>query len=144
MPIFQLGDCSVELAIEPLSGELETADRAVAWRLYLALLTRVSLRGDPPSAEGWREFLGALETALAPWPAAQLELPKAGHLGHVLTTSIELVLLPCAQHPDPQRVWPAVRVFLRDLATELARAYRFPGAVDKLPPDLAGAWRDDK
>jgi hypothetical protein len=142
MPTFRLGECTVELKIEPLTGPLAPADRQWAWRLYLALVARPGLRADELSADELRDFIGALQAMLADWPAAQIENPRPGHLGHLMAAVIELILVPCLVHGrHAPAAWVSVREFCHALARELASLYRFPDAGANVPRDLLAAWQ---
>jgi len=142
MPTFRMGECTLDLKIEPLTGALAQADRQSAWRLYLALVARPALRADELFAEDLRDFIGALQAMLEDWPAAQIENPRPEHLGHLMTTVIEMIFVPCLVHG---RHVPAastsVREFCHTLARELASTYRFPDAGANVPRDLLAAWR---
>jgi hypothetical protein len=142
MPTFRLGECTVDLKIEPLTGALAQTDRQWAWRLYLELVARPALRADELFADDLHDFVGALRAMLEDWPAAQIESPRPGHLGHLMTTVMELILVPCLVHGrNAPAAWTSVREFCHALARELASAYRFPDAGVNVPRDLLAAWR---
>jgi hypothetical protein len=140
---FRLGQCTLALTIEPLAGALAHLDRQLAWRCYLALVTRPALRNDTRSRDALEELITALGIILAEWPAGQVDAPRQGHLGYLLVTVIEAVLVPCLHHEDAGPAsWHAVRGFCQALARELAREYGFPDAGANIPADLLAAWRD--
>jgi hypothetical protein len=142
MPTFRLGECTLELKIEPLAGALAQADRQWAWRLYLMLVARPALRSDELSAEDVRDFIAALQAILEDWPAAQIENPRPEQLGHVMATVIQMILMPCLVHGrHTPAAWTSVREFCHALARELASLYRFPDASANVPQDLLAAWQ---
>jgi hypothetical protein len=142
MPRFQLNDCSMNLLIEPLLGELAPADRQLAWQLYLALVTRSGLREEEMPASELRDFVDALQTMLERWPASKIETPRPGQLGFLGVTVIEVILLPCISHGQGASPgWRAVREFCHAFAREIAEVYRFPDAGANVPKDLLAAWR---
>ena len=142
MPRFQLNECSINLRIEPLSEPLVYEDRQLAWRLYLALVTRPALRDDEMPAPELGELIDALRRMLEEWPAARIQAPRAGQLGFVVVTVIETILLPCiSQQGAKARGWRAVREFCQALAREIAATYGFPDAGANVPKDLLAAWR---
>src|SRR4051812_9660515 len=117
MPTFQLNDCCLSLRIEPLCGELRTADRQLAWQLYLALVTRPSLRNDEMPELELRALVAALQTMLETWPAAEVDAPRPGQLGFLIITVIETILLPCITHGSGTTPgWRSVRDFCHALA----------------------------
>ena len=139
---FQLNDCSMNLRIEPLSGTLAASDRRLAWRLYLALVTRPALRDEEMPERELRNLVLALQTMLARWPAARIEAPRPGQLGFLVVTVIETILLPCVRHGrETAAGWPAVREFCGALAREIAQTYGFPDAGASVPKDLLAAWQ---
>jgi hypothetical protein len=141
MPRFQLNDCSLSLRIEPLSGELAPADRHLAWRLYLALVTQSALRSDQMPQRELHDLIHALRTMLDDWPAARIEAPRPGQLGFLVVTIIETILLPCVSYGEgASGGWPAVRQFCDALAREIAQTYGFPDAGANMPKDLLAAW----
>lgn len=143
MAVFSLGDCSIELAIEPLAGPLAAADRQVAWQVLLELVGRPGLQRDAVTRDALAALADALRECLGDWPAGQVERPKPQHLGPVLLTTIEFLLLPCLDgrcDGNTPPGWPAVRTFCRALAREIAERYGFAAGRGALPPDLAQAW----
>ena len=139
---FQLNDCSMSLRIEPLSGALAASDRRLAWRIYLALVTRPALRDEDMPERELRDLIQALQAMLAHWPAARIEAPRPGHLGFLVVTVIETILLPCVIHGRQMSAgWPAVREFCGGFAREIAQTYGFPDAGAALPRDLLAAWQ---
>jgi len=142
MPTFKLGECSVDLSVERLDGPLATADRQVAWRLYLELVARPALRDDAPAPDEIRALISAFRDLLAAWPAAQVETARPGQLGYLVLSIVQLVLVPCLQEGQASaQGWTATREFCRSLAAELARVYRFHDTTTALPADLRAAWR---
>ena len=142
MPRFQLNDCSMNLVIEPLSGELAPADRQLAWQIYLALATRCALREEQMPERELRDLVDALQTMLGYWPAARIEAPRPGQLGFLIVTVIEMILLPCVSHGRGASAgWRAVREFCDAFAREIARTYGFPDAGANVPKDLLAAWQ---
>lgn len=142
MARFQLHDCSINLRLEPLAGELAAADRQLAWRLYLALATRPALRDEEMPEVEVKALVEALRTVLEDWPAARIEAPRPEHLGFVAVTIIETILLPCIRHGQGASPgWHATRDFCDAFARELARAYGLPDAGTNVPRDLLEAWQ---
>ena len=139
---FQLNDCSMSLRIEPLSGRLAASDRRLAWRLYLALVTRPALRDQEMPERELRDLVHALQTMLVDWPAARIEAPRPGQLGFLVVTVIETILIPCVSHgKETSAGWFAVREFCGALAREIAQTYGFPDAGASVPKDLLAAWQ---
>lgn len=107
MPNFKLGEYSVELAIEPLTGPLAQVDRQVAWQLYVDLVARPVLRADTATAAELGELLAAWRALLALWPAAHLDTPSADQLGAVMLTVIEMMVVSWPRgwrgRPGPHR-----------------------------------------
>lgn len=142
---FRLGECTLALTIEPLAGALASVDRQVAWRCYVALVTRPALRNDARTRSALEELITAFGTILAEWPAGQVDAPREGQLGYLLVTVIEAVLVPSLHHEDAGPAsWHAVRGFCQSLARALAREYGFPDAGANTPADLLAAWRDSR
>jgi hypothetical protein len=142
MPTFKLGDCAVDLKIEPLTGALAQIDRQCAWRLYLALVARPSLQADELFADDLSSFIERLQAAVEDWPAAQIEEPRPGHLGYLIASVIEMILLPCLVHGRrAATARSSVREFCHALARELADLYGFPDAGANMPRDLLAEWR---
>ena len=142
MPTFKLGQCSMDFAIEPLLGSLAAADRQLAWRLYLALVSRPAIRGDSFPRDEIFELVSSIRTMLEHWPAAQIEQARTGHLGFQMISVIENILLPCLERGgQAPQCWRATREFLAALARDLARIYKFPDAGANLPRDLLAAWQ---
>jgi hypothetical protein len=142
MPIFKLGECLVDLKVEPLTGTLAKIDRQLAWRLYLALVARTSLQADELFAKDLGNFIMAQQVALHDWPAAQIEDPRPGHLGHLIAAVIEMILLPCfLRGRDAPTARASVREFCHALARELASLYGFPDAGANMPRDLLAEWQ---
>ena len=139
MATFQLNDCSMNLQIEPLGGELVAADRRAAWRLYLALATLPALRDDQLPERALRDLIVSLQAMLEEWPAGEIKAPRPGHLGFLVVAMIEMVLLPCINRASPAG-WRAVREFCHASAREIARTYGFPDAGANPPQDLLAAW----
>jgi hypothetical protein len=140
MATFQLNDCTMNLQIEPLGGELAAADRRVAWRLYLALATRSALRDDQLPERELRDLIVSVQAMLADWPAAEIKAPRPGHLGFLVIAVVELVLLPCLNRASPAG-WRAVREFCHAFAREIAQTYGYPDAGANPPKDLLAAWK---
>jgi hypothetical protein len=142
MPRFQLNDCSMNLRIEPLSGELAPADRHLAWRLYLALVTRPALRNEEMPESELRDLIDALQAMLEHWPASTIETPRPGQLGFLVVAVVEMILLPCVGHgKGASPGWRAVREFCSAFAREIAQTYSFPDPGANVPKDLLAAWR---
>lgn len=135
---FQLNECTLELEIEPLAGAQAGADRQLAWRVYLTLVTRSALRQPQMSESEVRRVIGTFEELLAEWPAGEIDTPAPAQLGFVLVTVLEMILIPCLSHAESEEGWSAVRGFCHDLARELAKVYGFPDA--SMPDDLEVAW----
>jgi hypothetical protein len=133
----------MSVRLEPLAGELAAADRELAWRLYLALATRPALRDEQMPEPDLKALVDALRTMLQDWPAAQIQAPQPGHLGFVVVTIIETILLPCISHGrgSPEG-WRATREFCYALAREIANTYGFPDAGTNVPRDLMEAWQE--
>jgi hypothetical protein len=140
MVSFQLNECTFDLEIEPLAGAQAKADRQLAWRVYLTLVTRPALRHTQMSDSEVRRLIGTLEEVLAQWPAAEIEKPAAAQLGFVIVTVIEMILIPSLSHAESTEGWAAVRDFCPRLARELAKVYCFPDAGANVPGDLLAAW----
>jgi hypothetical protein len=144
MVSFQLNECTLDLQIEPLAGAQATADRQLAWRVYLTLVTRSALRQPQLSETEVRRLIGALEELLAQWPAAEIEKPVSAQLGFVIVTVVEMILIPSLSHAHSADGWAAVRDFCQGLARELAKVYGFPDAGANVPGDLLAAWEGAK
>jgi hypothetical protein len=140
MPKFKLGQCSVDLGIEPLTGVLAAADHDLAWRTYLALVTRPELRQKQLPIKELQDLLSGWRQLLEQWPAPAIERPLPGQLGFLLLAVIELILMPCLASARADG-WDAAREFLSALARELASVYGFvdPGASP--PLDLLAEWQ---
>jgi len=54
----------MKLRLEPLAGELAPDDRQIAWRLYVALVTRSRLRDEQMPETELRDLIDALRTIL--------------------------------------------------------------------------------
>jgi hypothetical protein len=138
---FELNECSIELTIQPLTGALATADRQVAWQIYLALVTRSTLRGTQLPEADVRDLIEQLQRLLDRWPAGEVEAPSATHLGFAMVGVIEMILMPCVTSAKKApSEWAAVRSFCQELASDIAKTYAFPDASAAVPRDLRAAW----
>ncbi len=145
MPTLSLGECSVDLVVEPLKGPLAASERQIAWRLYLSLIASPILRSDAFSAAELSALVDELRRSLADWPAAELETTRANQLGSVMLTVIDVALLPCLHEGPPSpATWKAVRSFCQALGRDLARLYRFHDVGAALPADWQAAWRRER
>ena len=149
----------MDLAVEPLGGDLAAADRRTAWSLYVAIIVRPEVRGglvgddSPPRgdiATELRGFVRHLERIMVDWPAAEVQNPRATHLGYCLAAAVEMILLPFLRCLDDTRGivvdsnradWIAVRNFFRELARELSASYGFPDATARVPREVVHGWR---
>jgi hypothetical protein len=139
---FQLNGCSLNVRLEPLAGELAAADGHLAWRLYLALVTRVALRDEQMPQAAMAALVDDLRAMLEDWPAARIDRPRPEHLGFVVVTIIETILLPCiSQGQGASPGWRATRDFCQAFARDLAHTYGLPDAGTNIPTDLIEAWQ---